>query len=83
MRITQQQLRRIIQEEVTKMMKEGPRRSGRHGTDWDYSSYGGRSDYPRGGEDEGGDEDDDKKKKGKKLDPDNWWGAIGPDDDDY
>jgi hypothetical protein len=82
MRITQQQLRRIIQEEVTKMMKEGPRRSGRHGTDWDYSSYGGRSDYPRGGEDEGGDEDDDKK-KGKKLDPDNWWGAIGPDDDDY
>jgi hypothetical protein len=81
MRITQQQLRRIIQEEVTKMMKEGPGR-GRHGTDWDYSR-GGRGDYPRGGEDEGGDDEDDDKKKGKKLDPNNWWGAIGPDDDDY
>ena len=47
MRITQQQLRRIIQEEVTKMIKES--RGGRHGMSYGYGSFGGRGDYPRGG----------------------------------
>ncbi len=55
MRITQQQLRRIIQEEVTKMVKES--RGGRHGTDWGYGSYSSRGDYPRGGSDEGWDDE--------------------------
>lgn len=57
MRITQGQLRRIIQEEVTKMVRET--RGGRHGTEWGYGSYSSRGDYPRGGSDEGwGDEEE-------------------------
>ena len=55
MRITQQQLRRIIQEEVTKMVRES--RGGRHGTGWGYGSYSSRGDYPRGGSDEGWDDE--------------------------
>lgn len=49
MRITSEQLRQIIREELGRMNES--RRGGRHGMDYDYSSFGGG--YPRGGEDEG------------------------------
>jgi len=63
MRITSKQLRQIIREELGRM-NESKRSDGRHGTDWDYGTYG---DESQGGRDEGWDDEEVRPARSAKL----------------